>query len=482
MARVMMRSHQRGHVPALLAALLLAVAAGDGPGGPGPPPWGQTPFFGGTVSTETSDALLRRQAERYGADLSDAVNKLRDTANAARSASLQAALLANVDRTVSCWQDNLAVLEGTLLRSFPRAPAIGAPGLCDTNGSGRTAQHQQQEEEEAASNTKTGYDDVYQIFHHITRDWSVDGAPIRRQLYEPLVSRLAAEQHAAQRKEMDERSHRLNSGGSHQRRLQVLVPGSGLGRLAYELARADLSVTGVEVSTLMLSVSFALFNTNFVHVADDSRGSLHEQRKRQQQQLQLFPYIHDEYNNEMSSQDRYGAVLIPDVQPSNLSPAHGTAPASEPDTLHLSFLQADFVQAFLPRHAQNESREDGNGTTGWSGGEDTSETISRGLTLYDAVVTCFLIDAVNHVEDAIAAIHAALQPGGLWLNCGPLQWHENAVMHLALDELLEVVRAAGFEVVEVKHLEPVAYRSARDAASSTRPMLYRPVLWAARRI
>ena len=68
------------------------------------------------------------------------------------------------------------------------------------------------------------------------------------------------------------------------------------------------------------------------------------------------------------------------------------------------------------------------------------------------------------------------------MNCGPLQWHENAVMHLALDELLEVVRAAGFEVVEVKHLEPVAYRSARDAASSTRPMLYRPVLWAARRI
>ena len=153
--------------------------------------------------------------------------------------------------------------------------------------------------------------------------------------------------------------------------------------------------------------------------------------------------------------------------------------AAEPDALYLSFLQADFVELF----SSFAGRGEGGGRPNDSQAETETETeTGTGMAQFDVVVTCFLIDAVNHVEDAVRAIRHALRPGGLWLNCGPLQWHENSVLHLALDELLQLVRDAGFEVVEVEQLEPVPYRSDRDAASSTRPLLYRPVLWAARRL
>jgi carnosine N-methyltransferase len=426
-----------------LGTAMILAALGDAVS-PSAAPWGHTPFFGSSSAFEVSDRLLQRQLEQYGSDLSDAVNKLRDMANVARSESLRASILAKVEQTVGCWQDNLQVLESSLLRTFPRAPAIGdsscslGHGGCGNRADSIPLPPGWDSAPGLASYNKSGYDDIYQVFHHVVRDWSAQGAEIRRQLYDPLVSRLVAEQ----------AGHSEPNNNGDRQRLQVLVPGSGLGRLAYELARADLSVTGVEVSTVMLSVSFVLFNQPAAVLAPT-------------QQLQLYPFLHDDYTNELSSQDRYGSVLVPDV---NVSSAR----VAESKTQHLSFLQADFIDMFSPSSSRSA--------------DDREMRDSPHLAHFDAVVTCFLVDAVNHVEDAVHAIRTALRPGGLWLNCGPLQWHENSVLHLALDELLQVVRDAGFEVTETEYLEPVPYRSGRDSVRSTRPLLYRPVMWAARKL
>lgn len=448
---------------------------------PTPPPWGRTPFFGDATAYEASDSVLQRQLEQYGSDLSDAVNKLRDMANVARSPALHSVLLGKIDRVVACWQENLQVLESVLLRTFPRAPAV-ADFQCsqqrDPNTeSSSTARDATNGTDDSELYTKTSYDDVYQIFHHITRDWSDAGAAVRREIYQPIV-RLVAHEQASQI-----RSH----GKGRQQLLRVLVPGSGLGRLAYDLAHAGLSVTGMEVSTLMLSVAFALFNSRSVPTGSPLP-----------QQLRLYPYIHDEYTNEMSGQDRFGAVFVPDVEMVQTTTMGDTQNTTEKLTplrhphLHLSFVQADFVASFSRFNSRSTVAERKHGTASRymddQGRDDKLKFEAASATcsqhhrvLYDVVVTCFLIDAVSHVEDAIAAVYGALRPGGLWLNVGPLQWHEHSVMHLALDELLQVVKAAGFELKDVNPLGPVAYRSARDGAG-TRPMLYRPVLWAARRL
>ena len=126
--------------------------------------------------------MLQRQLERYGGDLAASVNKLRDMANAARSPAVQAALLRQVDSVVEHWQANLATLEETLLVPFPRGPlAIAPPSSGRSNAT-----------EPLEDYNQTGYDDVYQVFPHATRDWSEEGASIRAQIYAPMVERLAA--------------------------------------------------------------------------------------------------------------------------------------------------------------------------------------------------------------------------------------------------------------------------------------------------
>ena len=380
-----------------LALAALALGSGAVAGGGEPPAWGRVPVFA-EADASGCERVLQRQLERYGGDLAASVNKLRDMANAARSPAVQAALLRQVDSVVEHWQANLATLEETLLVPFPRALAI-APGRSAANAT----------EPEAY---KTGYDDVYQVFPHATRDWSDEGAPIRAQIYAPMVEELAA---------------RLPKGSA------VLVPGSGLGRLAFELAAADgagFRVTGVEASVVMLSAASALLSL------PPERGP-----------LQLYPFLHDERQNELTAAERFMPVALPDARLSSRA-------------LHLAFEQADFVSSALRRAKEPRAAE---------------------VPRYDAVATNFLVDAVGQVEDLIAAIHGSLRPGGLWLNTGPLQYHEHAAVALPLDLLLDAVRAEGFEVETVEHLPPVAYRSPRDAVGM-RPMLYRPVRWMARKM
>jgi hypothetical protein len=47
--------------------------------------------------------------------------------------------------------------------------------------------------------------------------------------------------------------------------------------------------------------------------------------------------------------------------------------------------------------------------------------------------------------------------GGVWLNCGPLKWHQNAKRPIASrytwEELLLLVSALGFEIVETDLVE-----------------------------
>jgi SAM-dependent methyltransferase len=89
---------------------------------------------------------------------------------------------------------------------------------------------------------------------------------------------------------------------------------------------------------------------------------------------------------------------------------------------------------------------------------------ARGGT-FDAVVTSFFLDACDDVLACVATIAGALRPGGLWFFVGPLHWHKaareaprgpfargstpleetTALAVPALDELLEVAAALGFE-------------------------------------
>lgn len=66
----------------------------------------------------------------------------------------------------------------------------------------------------------------------------------------------------------------------------------------------------------------------------------------------------------------------------------------------------------------------------------------------DCVLTPWFIDVVAaDVPETAATIHRVLRPGGVWLNQGPLRFSGSASRRYSIEEVLELVRSSGFEVV-----------------------------------
>eukprot|EP00668_Euglena_longa_P033695 GGOE01043303.1.p1 GENE.GGOE01043303.1~~GGOE01043303.1.p1 ORF type:complete len:264 (-),score=64.19 GGOE01043303.1:439-1230(-) len=216
------------------------------------------------------------------------------------------------------------------------------------------------------------------LFRSLVRDWSSEGSGERECHYRLLVDHL--------------RTY-LPAAATSTERFRVLVPGSGLCRLAYDLSALDLEVEASELSYAVLHCASFL-------VACAQRGAQHT----------VHPFLHHIVNNRHRT-DQCRPVTVPD--------AHGS-PSGLLRLRHGHFLSlyADETQS---------------GT-------------------WDAVVTCFFIDTAQDVFAYIDAIHRLLVPGGLWLNIGPLSWHfadqlPQPSVELAWDDLRAVIRHRGFHFI-----------------------------------
>lgn len=107
-------------------------------------------------------------------------------------------------------------------------------------------------------------------------------------------------------------------------------------------------------------------------------------------QHSLAPYVHS-FSHQRTSADLVRRVSFPDVVPRR--------------DLALQFVPGDFVE--LAR-AEDE----------------------RGQARYDAVVTLFFLDTASNLLAYLDAIWAALKPGGVWINEGPLLYYGNPGMEL----------------------------------------------------
>jgi len=233
------------------------------------------------------------------------------------------------------------------------------------------------------------YDALGQVAAHMVRDWSVEGALIRDSLYSWCLEQF--------------REH------SFRREEPILVPGAGLGRLAWELAtKLECSVEAIESSLCMAAAAHSIL---------DGRG-----------RFSLHPYAADLFTNEVDAAARYSVVSIPDVD-TKLVTGKG----------RVSFT----VGAFQYEYMQNSRNH------------------------YSAVVTCFFIDTATTVYDYLTTIETILVGDGLWINVGPLQWHRNNQVPVAVDELRMIVEnycneRSGKPVFEVLHWQvdsqPVNYR------------------------
>ncbi|XP_040273000.1 carnosine N-methyltransferase isoform X1 [Bufo bufo] len=224
-------------------------------------------------------------------------------------------------------------------------------------------------------------DKLKSTIKQFVRDWSEEGKLEREVCYQPIINEIL--------------KYFPKDKCTDPSEINVLVPGAGLGRLAWEIAMHGYSCQGNEWSFFML------FSSNFVL-----------NRCSQINAFKLYPWIH-QFSNNMKSVDQVRPVYFPDVNPHDL-----------PYNPNFSMTAGDFQEIYT----ENNS--------------------------WDCVATCFFIDTAHNILDYIETIRKILKPGGIWINLGPLLYHfENLANELSIEvsyeDLKNVIIQHGF-LIEVE--------------------------------
>ncbi|KAI8816624.1 N2227-domain-containing protein [Fimicolochytrium jonesii] len=254
----------------------------------------------------------------------------------------------------------------------------------------RGGEHDQSHEHSHSSHsTEQDMDKVRSTIRQFYRDWSTEGAEERRTSYGPILEAIEGRYKGLQ---VEERGA-----------VRVLVPGAGLGRLAYEVVRRGFTCQGNEFSFYMLLGSHFILN--------------HTTHTRQHT---IYPWIHS-FSNHLTSHSLLTPISIPDVLPGSIPP-----------TADFSMVAGDFTEVY---------------------GVGAEE--QRGA--WDVVATCFFLDTAKNVVEYVDAVSWCLGEGGVWVNLGPLLFHWEGMpnevsIELTWEELKAVILARGFRITEERTL------------------------------
>ncbi|KAI0649903.1 N2227-domain-containing protein [Trametes meyenii] len=269
--------------------------------------------------------------------------------------------------------------------------------------------------------TEHDMDKLRSTLKQLVRDWSKEGKAERDLCYEPIKEALI--QHFSDIPEEERRNFR------------VLVPGAGLGRLAWDVANLGFACQGNEFSHYMLLASFYILN-----------------RTDEVNKHTIYPYVHS-FSNIANEEGLLRPISIPDVLPSSL-----------PAGSDFSLVAGDFEEIY--------------------GAEDDSDDAEPQVGQWDAVLTCFFIDTSKNIVNYLRVIHRILAPGGVWINLGPLLWHweNNATndpsIELTLEEVKALARKIGFEISNERSVDTTYTNNAESMLG----YVYHAAFWTATKI
>jgi carnosine N-methyltransferase len=195
---------------------------------------------------------------------------------------------------------------------------------------------------------------VRTTLRQFVRDWTVEGKFERDLTYKLICDEL----------------HSLYPKNKNS--IHVLVPGSGLGRLGFDIFKMGFNCQGNENSYYMLIASNFILNHS---------TSVNE--------FKIYPWIHT-FSNHLSMESQFKYVLFPDVVPSN------ALNSEEYSGIEFSMAAGDFLEVYSKPEEANK---------------------------WDCVVTCFFIDTAHNVIEYIEVIRKVLKRKGRWINFGPLLYH-----------------------------------------------------------
>ena len=231
------------------------------------------------------------------------------------------------------------------------------------------------------------------------RDWAVDGIDERNSTYKPILNELKLFFKDRTKKEFEEGIH-------------VLVPGAGLGRLLYEIAKLGFKAQGNEFSYYMLLCSDFIFN-----------------KTTKENEFVIQPLIHS-FSNIYNEEIPFKKIMIPDE---NLAEE-----LSKTDTGQMCMVAGEFCQVYKDK-----------------------------MNFFDSIITCYFIDTANNIIEYIETIAQILKNGGLWINFGPLLYHytdnENEVsIELSWNEIRNIILGFGFEFIKENEVS-TTYSANKDS-------------------
>ena len=298
-----------------------------------------------------------------------------------KEGSLSTSLEKRIAMIATLLETDFEHLEKELLRPIPIIHALPEPFEMDTLP---LISMQSTGSEKVNEDTISSYNSVVHVISHIVRDWTEIGNKIP---YQWCVNKLSI----------------LYPIPAHK---HVLVPGAGLGRLAWEVSRAGFTVEANEYSLVMSTAAYNILNRG-------TSGVIH-------------PFCYDSMLNEIDPLKRYDSIYYP-----HLDTNFSTQVAGQ-----MSYTIGDFVDAYLLPSKQSS---------------------------FDTIITCFFIDTASNIFEYIHVMKFVLRNGGYWINYGPLQWHGNALITPSVVELKDIVQNADFEVLEWEVDDDlINYRSNED--------------------
>jgi carnosine N-methyltransferase len=278
------------------------------------------------------------------------------------------------------------------------------------------------------------------VLKSLARDWSEGGRMERDMAYQPIIAHIQKYLPAINPQE----DARMNRNPNPP---QVCVPGSGLGRLAFDLIRLGYTVQGNDFSLYMLLASDFILNSG-VFTPD--------------RPMHISPWLF-ESRNVHSRHDILETVQVPDVDP--YEAILSSVPQSGQEEPNFSVAAGDFCSIY------GNPKETGQ---------------------WDAVASCFFLDACPSIVETLQVVHHMLKPGGLLVNLGPLLYHwtgpvlrpddealddyRNRYAHLderyltsvelTYDDVKVVMNNIGFDVVE-EHIGIECYYTAHHRSMMT---------------
>jgi len=341
---------------------------------------------------------------------------------------------------------------------------------------------------------------VRSTIRQCVRDWSQEGEAERAACYGPILAEL----------------EQLYPSMDDRKGVRVLVPGSGLGRLVWEVAHRGFEAQGNEFSYFMLLCSFLILNCC-----------------KERNIFTIYPYVH-ESKNLVNVDDQLRSVSIPDANPS-LLPAQGNLSMAAGDWMDIfSDLPSTYIHGAFERKLQRQRKERerqirmqrryeerkrveqaaaGKQSAAAAGASSASASAaaaasptpatpatatstiddedpiddfipdpprsssssadpsssslsssSSNANSWDVFASCYFIDCANSILEFIRTIAYILKPGGYWLNFGPLLYHySDMVGEVSVELCWEEIRAAmphfGLRLLKEALFQPSSYTS-----------------------